>query len=164
MLFFFILQLTYAGFKVWTNFDQQFSSPQTVVNDNARSDVSGSSTDFGNLEMQDSEYQGIMIPAGYALYYSRAKESTTAYQVDISSRTNSNKHVVYDISWSDGVETVFIFWANGDAEIITKYDGKESSIDTATYIVNSHDQTIVTAHTGSYSVFPGFRPVPNQEP
>jgi len=150
-------QLTFAGHLVYKNIYQSLQPGSSLAKNFSRN-LDGVNS---SLDQNNTEHSEITIPRGHALFFSQRKQAYEIYQVDIVSRRNSNGHVVYNISWSDGVETVFIFWKNGEAEVITKQNNSESILDKGSYKFDSKGRLVVTSSIGSYSVFPEFIPTAN---
>ena len=172
-------QLAFAGYLVCQNVSRSFQTtsssakakttnlPNVKQVELESSEYSISSSTESNAtslpyakqrELGSSEYS---IPQGYALFFSSRDQSLQKYKIEINSRKNANGDIVYDVSWSDGVETVFVFWKNGDAEIITKQQNKAPIVDKGSYRFDSQGQLVVTSSSGSHSVFPDLIPAAN---
>ena len=141
-------QLTFAGHLIHQNINRSFQSSSSA----SKAETTDSSY-AKQIELESHEYS---IPHGHALFFSSRDQSQQIYKVEINSRRNTNGDIVYDISWSDGVKTVYVFWKNGEAEIITKQKNDDSIVDRGSYKFNSKGQLVVSSSTGSYSVFPEF--------
>lgn len=144
---------------IWNNIENSLDSASTIIN--TRSSTIKDSQSLQPIVTKKSRFKNIDISTNHALFYSQRSNTHRTFRVNIVPRKNANDDTVYDIDWSDGVQTVFVFWDNGHAEIITKQKNGKSVIDQAKYKNNHQDQMIVTSNSGSYSVFPGFEPLAN---
>lgn len=145
-------QLTFASHLFYRNVSRSFQPDSASASHNRKSIAKAPS----RFSQSDSGLRGYPIPKGHALFFSSHNQSQQIYKVEINSRRNFNRDIVYDISWSDGVKTVYIFWKNEEAEIITKQENKDSIVDRGSYKFNSEGQLVVSSSNGSYSVFPEF--------
>ena len=161
VLVFFAGELAFAGNIIWNNIENSLNSVSSIVNE--KSDQIKGSNSLQPIVTNRSTFKNIEISANHALFYSQRSNTHSTFRVTIVPRKNANDDTVYDIAWSDGVQTVFVFWDNGHAEIITKQKNGNSVVDQAQYQTNSQGQTIVTSNSGSYSVFPGFDPQSNSD-
>lgn len=86
--------------------------------------------------------------AQQACYFETSRQALGAgrgFGCSVSRRRNANGHIVWDVRWSDGQRSSYVFWDSGQADIIsagTLYHGSWFSRDGLTVIV--HDSGAVT--------------------
>ena len=94
------------------------------------------------------------------IFESASKGTTEEFRCKVSERLNNQGHTVYDIEWSDGMRSTYVFWESGVVEIISKAGNGKIDVTPGTYQVDD-DYAIVKSKTGSLTRVPGFRPAVN---
>ena len=104
--------------------------------------------------------ENAQIKNGQARFYSSTTRKTTDIGVDLSYRQNQNNHTILDAKWEDGFKSSYVFWNNGIVEIISK-DGEGKVDNTPGTWTQKDGNTVITAKTGSITIFPGLAPKAN---
>ncbi|MFQ6539107.1 MULTISPECIES: S1C family serine protease [Aphanothece] len=75
----------------------------------------------------------------------------------INARLNNNGHTVYDVAWADGYRSSYVFWRDGDVEILSK--GGAGQPDTHQGAFESfRDGVAISSNEGSVTFLPGLEP------
>ena len=120
-----------------------FESQQTFLNN--RQDESTDRSDNNEIEQ------------GKARFYSSTSNETKDIGVELSYRTNQNKHTILDAEWEDGFKSSYVFWNSGIVEILSK-DGEGKLDNTPGTWTQIDGNTVITSKTGSITIFPGLEP------
>ena len=111
-------------------------------------------------EKSTNKNEVIEIPQGNARFYSSTTKKTKDIGVNLTSRTNRNKHIVIDAQWEDGLKSSYVFWKSGIVEILS--NNAEGKIDnTPGTWIQEDGNTVITSKTGSITTFPGMIPAAN---
>ena len=100
------------------------------------------------------------IEQGKARFYSSTSNVTKDIGVELSYRTNQNKHTILDAEWEDGFRSSYVFWNSGIVEILSK-DGEGKLDNTPGTWAQTDGNTVITSKTGSITIFPGLEPTAN---
>jgi len=93
--------------------------------------------------------------------YKKAGGNVEQYVVSIFQRQNVNNHYVYDVKWSDGYTSSYIFWRSGDVEIFSK-NGKGQAIKTmARFKIYGNRNCLIVTNAGAVTLFGQFKPIKN---
>lgn len=82
------------------------------------------------------------------------------FTCSVESRTNNNGHTIYDVSWSDGNKSTYVFWKDGNVEIIVLDSDKKPNVHTGTYTIGG-DSVQIRSNEGSVTVIDDISPVLN---
>ena len=97
------------------------------------------------------------LSKGKALY----KTSTgkvDKFNISIYHRINENNHHVYDVVWSDGYESSYVFWQNGSAEIFSKDESGQRIKTLAKFKITNNEDCIIRVNSGATTILGKFRP------
>ncbi|MCP9928825.1 S1C family serine protease [Cyanobium sp. CH-040] len=75
----------------------------------------------------------------------------------VSTRRNSNGHTVYDVAWADGYRSSYVFWRDGDVEILSKGGAGQPDTHLGTF-EPFRDGVAITSNEGSVTVLPNLEP------
>lgn len=78
----------------------------------------------------------------------------------LSSRVNSNGHTVYDVAWADGCSSSYVFWRDGEVEILSKRGGGRPDSHLGTF-EQFRDGVAIASNEGSVTFLPGLDPERN---
>ena len=117
-------------------------------------------TGSGSSYSRDVNSMG-SIPYGKARFKSGRNGKTDLIGVTLSSRTNNNRHIVYDARWADGYDSSYVFWANGQVEIFSKDGSGKTERTNARFTKMSNGDCVINAVTNAVTTFPRFTPVVN---
>jgi len=80
--------------------------------------------------------------------------------VELTYRTNPNKHTILDAKWEDGFKSSYVFWNSGIVEILST-DGEGKLDNTPGTWTQRDGNTVITSKTGSITIFPDLEPTAN---
>ena len=102
-----------------------------------------------------------VLVGGYGEVLSASTGKTTSYTVNIRERINTNDDYAYDVDWSDGEKTTFVFKNNGKARIITKSSTGKTLDNTAGTYQSNNGEVVVFANTGTRTTIRNWSPKAN---
>lgn len=92
--------------------------------------------------------------------HSYRESNAKQFDCSISRRVNSNGHTVYDVAWSDGNSSSYIFWVDGRVEILYKRPSMDSNVHLGFYEMLA-DGVEIKSNEGSITLIPGLEPQAN---
>ncbi len=100
------------------------------------------------------------LPRNKGLYKKPTGE-VAIYRYTTFRRINPNNDHVYDVNWSDGVKSSYVFWTDGIVEIFSKNGYGGTNRTQANYEVGPNGNCVIRVNTGSVTLFPSFKPIQN---
>lgn len=97
------------------------------------------------------------LSKGKALYKKSTGE-VDKFNISIYRRVNSNNHQVYDVTWSDGYKSSYVFWQNGTVEIFSKNGGGQTLRTLAQFKITNDQDCIIRVNSGATTVLGKFKP------
>lgn len=87
--------------------------------------------------------------------YRDSSTKTLSCQASVS--TNTNGHTVYNVRWSDGYTSSYVFWSSGNVEIFSK-DGQGKPDREAGQFTSNSEGVEMTSSLGSVTFLAGLDP------
>lgn len=104
--------------------------------------------------------KGASIATASCFFQSYKKPNGEEIGCSVSSRTNTNGHTVYDVAWSDGYRSSYVFWKGGTVEILSK--GGTGALDTNRGNFRRRIEGVeVTSNEGSTTILRDLNPQEN---
>lgn len=104
--------------------------------------------------------KGASIATASCFFQSYKKPNGEEIGCSVSSRTNTNGHTVYDVAWSDGYRSSYVFWKGGTVEILSK--GGTGALDTNRgNFLRRSEGVEVTSNEGSITILRDLNPQEN---
>lgn len=92
--------------------------------------------------------------------HSYRESNAEQFDCSLSRRINLNGHTIYDVAWSDGNSSSYIFWGDGRVEILYKSPTKDSNVHIGSY-ERLADGVQIKSNEGSITLIPGLDPHAN---
>jgi len=131
--------------------DDSSSAPESsrLAENKEASDASGSRSSDG---VQDTETSSSSVERKCTLLGFSGNPSEEL-GCSLRSRVNSNGNTVYDISWSDGDQSTYVFWRSGNVEIISKSSAYSSGL--GKYEVDNSN-VVISTESDRRIIIPNF--------
>ena len=143
----------------WIGGNQRTTKERSQTQQTSSSESQQSSFKSRQEESTDrSDNNG--IGQGKARFYSSTSKETKDIGVELTYRTNQNKHTILDAKWEDGFKSSYVFWNSGIVEILST-DGEGKLDNTPGTWTQRDGNTVITSKTGSITIFPGLEPTAN---
>lgn len=143
----------------WIGGNQRKTEDRSQTQQTSSSESQQSSFNSRQDEMTDRRDNN-EIGQGKARFYSSTSKETKDIGVELTYRTNQNKHTIMDAKWEDGYESSYVFWTSGIVEILST-DGEGKLDNTPGSWTQRDGNTIITSKTGSITIFPDLEPTAN---